>query len=451
MNFIVVVSDTLRRDHLRAYGNNKMITPNLDRFAKESIVFDSCRPRSFPTIPTRGDLMTGAVDFLEWGWGPLPTKYDTLAGILGRNGYQTTAVLDTPYFIREGYGYDRGFERFITILGQETGSEMIESRHEWRFETDRFAPTTFLTAERWLQEHRKEKFFLYVDTWDPHEPWDPPIWYTQMYQPSYNGKASLFPTYGNYKEAGVSEEALATAHACYQGEVTMVDRWFGRFMDTVDLLGLAENTAVIFLSDHGFYFGEHDLFGKSVFWKKGDELQSFAHQYWSPLYEEVTRVPLMMRIPKHKAQRIGALVSVPDVMPTVLELAGLSKPKGISPTSTSTIPLIEDEAEETHECTFTSGPLYNEGGVSFIVSSDPHVVRETSPATISSKEWTLLYAKQGLPSELYNLSSDPKQKKNVFDSNKDVARELHRNYVDFLKKEKVDPRILKPRLSIDMK
>ncbi len=125
------------------------------------------------------------------GWEPLPSGVSTLAEILARHGFHTAASVDTPYYLRDGMNYDRGFQSFFMNAGQDTlwslipepgyHHESLDVRAAWRNEADRNAPKTFMAAMRWLERHYKEDFFLYVDTWDPHEPWDAPPYYTELY------------------------------------------------------------------------------------------------------------------------------------------------------------------------------------------------------------------------------------------------------------------------------
>jgi len=107
MNLIVIVSDTLRRDHLGCYGNKNIRTPNLDQFAEECVQFDSCYAASFPTMPMRADLFTGKFTFSYLKWEPLPRDEKVLAQILGKAGYATLGIVDIPFFTRNGYGYYR--------------------------------------------------------------------------------------------------------------------------------------------------------------------------------------------------------------------------------------------------------------------------------------------------------------------------------------------------------
>jgi arylsulfatase A-like enzyme len=263
MNIVLIIADTMRRDHLGCYGNPWIRTPHLDRFAEKAVVFDRCYAASFPTMPNRADLLTGKYSFTYVGWAPLPHAEVTLPQLLSAAGYATMGIVDTPFYVRKGYGYDRGFADFIWIRGQHAGPERRDATYPWRYEEDCFAPATLAAAERWLERHYKEKFFLLVDTWDPHEPWDPPPYYVELYQPDYNGQPAVWPCYWDWQEAGLSEEDVKAAHAHYCGEITMVDCWIGRLLERIELMGLMESTAIIFASDHGFYFGERGQFGKA--------------------------------------------------------------------------------------------------------------------------------------------------------------------------------------------
>src|SRR3989441_2597504 len=169
----MIVADTFRRDHLGAYGNSTIRTPHLDRLAASSIVFDHHVISSFPTMPARADFLTGRFSYAHMGWEPLPQHLPTLPGALSAAGYLTMGVVDTPFFIREGFGYDRGFDDFIWIRGQGDDTkpeERLDARLTWIGEADRLVARTMTAADQWLGRHHHQRLFLYVDTWDPHEP-----------------------------------------------------------------------------------------------------------------------------------------------------------------------------------------------------------------------------------------------------------------------------------------
>ncbi|MEW6637492.1 MAG: sulfatase, partial [Actinomycetota bacterium] len=340
-NFLIIVSDTLRRDHLGAYGNRSIRTPRLDAFARQAVVVEGHLVSSFPTMPARADILTGTFSYAFMGWEPLPRHLPTLPGLLSEAGYLTMGIVDTPFFVRNGFGYDRGFDDFVWVRGQGDDTrphERADARATWRYESDRMVARTVTEAERWLERHYREPFFLYIDTWDPHEPWDAPEYYTALYEPGYDGR-QIYPCYGRWREKGLAEEDLRVAHSAYCGEVTMVDLWVGRLLEKLDVLGLSESTWVFFLSDHGFYFGEHGYFGKAE-WvhdahaelAEGSVVPEWLPESWlltvgwSPLYREITDVPLIVRGPGLAPGRRRALTSAPDIAPTVLEIAGIPAP-----------------------------------------------------------------------------------------------------------------------------
>ena len=321
MNIIVIVSDTFRQDHLGCYGNTEVRTPHLDRLAARSIQFERCYCASVPTVPARADFYTGRYTFSYLGWNALPRSEVILPALLRDAGYETLAAVDTPFLPRIGYGYDRGFTDFRFIDGQYGSREGRRVTYERRFERDYFAPKTIAAAEELLEYHYKKPFFLYIDMWDPHEPWDPPAWYVTPHYPDYDGRV-VHPVYGNYQELGVSEEDLRIAHACYCGEIAMVDQHVGRLLDKVEAMGLWDETIIVFVSDHGYFFGEHGFFGKGRV-KRGDDVKAkYGGQVWvqSPLYQELIRVPLLMSVPGVAPQKVNDLVSWVDLMPTLLDL-----------------------------------------------------------------------------------------------------------------------------------
>jgi hypothetical protein len=309
MNVIWIVSDTLRKKEVGAYGNETIHTPSMDALAAKSVRFDRAYIASFPTMPTRADHLTGRFTVSFMKWEALPKGEVTLPQMLNRARYNTAAMVDTPFYLRSGMNYDRGFSTFEEIPGQlwrARGSDP-RFRNEYtgrRLDTDCFAPQTFSRAMQWLELNYKSDFFLYIDTWDPHEPWNAPDYYTELYWPGYDGE-QIRSLYGYWpKSPDFTEEKVKKAHATYCGEVTMVDTWLGYLLRKVENMGLMENTAIIFVSDHGYYFGEHGgLYGKMVF-SSNPEPGSGGAGIWtrSPYYEEVTAIPLFIYMPASRRE-----------------------------------------------------------------------------------------------------------------------------------------------------
>jgi arylsulfatase A-like enzyme len=452
VNIVLLIADTFRRDHLPCYGNPAVIAPNFTALARDALVFDSCFAASFPTVPARADVMTGRYTFTYLDWAPLPQSEITLAQQLSNTGYLTFGIADTPFLMRNGYGYDRGFQDFEWIRGQRSGPEHDDVVMRRRSEQDYFAPMTLKGAVDWLERHHRQKFFLYIDTWDPHEPWDPPDYYVRSYYPAYAGER-IAPNYWDWREDGFTQKDLEIAHACYCGEITMVDRWFGILMERLSTLGLLSDTAIFFTSDHGFYFGEHDQFGKRRFrwpgnlpieegFKRGMTLGQ-GLTYRSPLHSEVTRVPLLVYLPNVKSKRIGGLVSLPDLMPTILELAGVDIPQSVQ--ARSLVPLIQGQTTQGHDLVVTSAPFEEVGNVSKTVDDQGRETVEISPSTITDGTWDLLYAIQDAPVELYRTVEDPTHKQNVFSGHRDAAATLHAKFVNWLEYMGTKDKFLKPR------
>jgi arylsulfatase A-like enzyme len=459
-NVVVIVADTFRRDHLGAYGNPRIHTPHLDELARSSVVFDHHVVSSFPTMPARADILTGTFSYTHMGWEPLPRHLMTLPEILSRAGYLTMGVVDTPFYIRNGFGYDRGFDDFVWVRGQGDDTrphERTDARSTWRSEEDRMVARTMTEAERWLERHHDERFFLYVDTWDPHEPWDAPDYYTARYREGYGGE-QIYPCYGKWGEAGLVKDDVDLAHATYCGEVTMVDFWIGRLLAKLDALGLRENTLVFFTSDHGFYFGEHDYFGKAE-WVHEPEASVTADSSvpewladsWlltverSPLYRELTNVPLMVRGPGLEPGRRSAMTTAPDLAPTILELAGIG---GLETTMTgeSFGDVVAGTSDEHRPFVVSSWPLYlAKGEIVTAIDSKARRIADYMPLTVTTRERSLILGGPDDEPELYDLSRDPGEQNNAWRSFNGEGEALCEHTLSFLQSVGTPEDYLTPR------
>jgi arylsulfatase A-like enzyme len=458
MNVIWIVADTFRQDHLGAYGKMDIRTPSLDALAARSVRYDRHHAAGFPTMPTRADHATGRWTMSFMGWEPLPDGATTLAQLLSESGAHTAAMIDTPFYVRGGMNYDRGYQTFSMYTGQEGSAtrligaghhESRDARAAWRFESDRNVAQTMTRAMRWLQLHHKEEFFLYVDTWDPHEPWDAPDYYTEAYWPGYDGEV-IQPVYGHLQDApGYTEELVRKAHATYCGEVTMVDTWVGYLLRQVENMGLMENTAVIFTSDHGFYFGEHGgLFGKLTF-MKGPDGSLYQHgdpdARWdfSPLYQELTLLPLLVYVPGAGPGSYGGLTSAIDLMPTVLDIMGRGIPDWVQ--GRSLLKSVRDRSTPGREYAITTVPFANPGDLVRSVDNIRRMLARAPVTTVTVDQWALLDTVDEGLSELYHLPSDPGQQRNVILDNPGVARDVHEYLVRFMRETSVPEHLLNPR------
>jgi len=454
LNVIQIVSDTFRRDFLGCYGNEWVHTENLDALAGESAVFDRAYIASFPTIPNRHDIFTGRYTFTYSAWSPLPTDEVILSQCLRQAGYTTMLIVDTYHMIRDAHYFDRGFDGWLWTRGQEhdryitrphhAPKELTEAMDEQylrnvsmrRFESDYFVAQTMTEAARWLELNydQHEKFFLHIDTFDPHEPWDPPRWYAEMYDPGWKGgpvKGGAYRVPFERLAKNLTKDELRHLRALYAGEVTLVDRWVGMLLRKVKDLGLLEDTAIIFTTDHGSYHGEHGYLGKRTH-----------------LYEEVAHIPLILRLPDSEGKTRGryqALVQPPDLMPTILELAGAKIPDTVQ--GRSLLPVIRGEAQP-REFVVSSPSLVRRGALRHQPAA-PRV-----QITVTSDKWSLIATRADAPPtgergerltpELYHLPTDPKQTKNLYDEKTEVAEELRSNMIKFLESLGTEEEILRP-------
>jgi len=482
MNIIVLMNDTFRRDHIGAYGNDWIHTPNLDGFAEQSAVFDRFYIASYPTIPNRWDIATGRFGFPIRGWEPLSPGDVTVAQLLSQAGYTTHLIYDPPQIGYHNFDYTRGFDAWWWVRGQHADPYMTDpeipqdigaqyhkcktvsamrlyrrNQGVQRYDRDHKVARIAGAACDWLEtNHSLDRFALFVDMWDPHEPFDPP-WYdlARYADPDFDGDQIIYPPYG--RSGYMSPDEAQHVRALYAGQVTTVDRWVGRILETVERLRLDSTTLVMFMTDHGHLFGEHDLEGKP-----GGQLGN--------LYEETTRIPLMVRHP----EGLGAGTRVPgfaqpvDILPTLMEIAGG--------------PRQDPEAEGMAEANVV--PVDGEGGGEVagqslwpLISGDKssirdHVVSGRFPAVVEGKErqpgvghlfdgwvgsdrvvealtvtetdWAMICNPKGRPSELYDLENDPHQLDNVIDLHPDRAAAMYRRAVEALEQGGALPARLRP-------
>jgi arylsulfatase A-like enzyme len=451
-NVVMIVIDTVRSDFLGFHGGD-VATPGLDRLAGEAVDFTNMRAASFPTVPARADYTTGVYALLGSGWGPLPRELTTVAEVATAAGIATAGVADTPFYTNKGFNLDRGFSFFYDMKSQRitsgmdtrslTGARLMQPPIV--VEADHPAPKTFTTAEQWLEGLvDRQPFFLLVDTWGPHEPWIAPKWYGRRYKPDYDDAKVPYPPYGRYQEHGLSDDDFQTILASYKGELEMADRWMGRFLDRLDALGLADDTVVIATADHGFYLGERGgLVGKMVIGSMEEGRKTWGR---SPLYDEVARVPLLVRMPGVEARTDDRLVSAIDLAPTVLDLLGLEKPEQMVGRSFAGA-IGSNDGAAARDVAITAMPLATPGAPVAVVDDIMRTVGEWQPITVATNEWTMLFSRWSDPIELYDAGNDPRQENNVAADHPDVVEQLHGLMVEELRRGGISEADLEPRMA----
>jgi arylsulfatase A-like enzyme len=453
MNIILLISDTFRYDNFfdrAAAGPMGMPvrTPNVDAFCRRAVSLTRMYTASFPTIPHRTDLTTGRCG---WPWYPwqsrLASSKNHLPQVLHQAGYVSQLLCDCPHLFNADF--NRGFHAALATRGQEGDIHFLKMNRpiaqtmppaktrpgnhfqghnlpdlsrwqnaDWRYETDAFAPRTAGLAIRWLEEnYRHDPFFLWVDFFDPHEPWDPPEYLVRKYDPDYDGCPMIHPNYGKASDYTPAELRNLRAHYCAEAEI--VDRWVGRILQKIDDLDLWHNSIVVFTTDHGFSIGERNRTGKS-------NINDNDERCW-PIYPEIAHIPFLLAAPGIDGGReIEQIIQPPDILPTLLDLAGLTVETPEPLHGRSFAPLIRGEPTEW-PCDFAVA-------ASFLRKKDGQpITRKAVTPVVYTRQWA--YAPIGAEAqcELYDIEADPYCLSDLAADNPAVCDELHAKLLGFLK------------------
>ena len=361
MKAILILCDTVNRRMLEFYGGkDAAFTPNLSRLAKKSVVFDSHWCGSAPCMPARKDLMTGRLSFLEKPWGGMEPYDQTLQQVLQEKNVHSMLFSDhAHYLIPGGENYTKGFTAWDVYRGQEgdpwcvqpdeTGIRKEQRPEGWkgeyseseaanrrRFQTEYDYPSvkTMYHAARWLKEnHEADNFFLWVESFDPHEPYDAPRHYLDLYEKDGEYEGTDF-THPDYQPNIFDEKETRHLRNRYKALLTMTDRHIGEILEVMDRHDMWKDTMVIFTTDHGFHLGEHGLMAKN---------------YMAP-YNEVFHIPLMIYHPDIRPGRCAAVTENIDVMPTLMEYFGVGEKSLINPIHGKNLfPLLKREKDKVRE------------------------------------------------------------------------------------------------------
>jgi len=288
-NVIVVSLDTVRADHLNAYGYARRRTsPELDAWAAEGTLFENAASTAPGTLSSQMSVLTGrypsshGVSYANWRVNAripvLPVETLTLAEVLSAHGFVTAAFTGSGYFALP-LGYSRGFGGFVATNDESLGS----------------AASVFEKAFVWLDRYRDDPFFLFLHTYEAHEP--------------YLDQRFV------YEESLGSQDPRARNEALYDGDIRRADAYVGALRRRLQQLGLTDRTLVVIVSDHGEEFDDH--FGV---WNDG---------HGHSLYQEQVHVPLVFVGPRvQRGRRVDHAVDLTAVAPTVLDFLDVEPPDG---------------------------------------------------------------------------------------------------------------------------
>jgi arylsulfatase A-like enzyme len=287
----------------------------------------------------------------------------------------------------------------------------------WRSDEDHFVAQVVKAGIRYLESQKeRNNLFLWLDCFDPHEPWDPPAPFNRMYDPGYKGPIITQPIPGPV-QGYLSSAELRNIQAQYAGEVTMVDKWIGIFLDRVRELGMMEDTLIILTTDHGEPLGEgkwgHGIMRKARPWP----------------YEELSHIPLMVRHPRAgQGKRVKGFAQTCDVAPTVLGFLGIPVPpvmqgRSLLPMVTGVVPKMRD---------FALSGFYLR---SWSIRTDTHSyilwlpatpqVKQAMPGTLGAISCTLVGTLETPQTpELYDIRKDPDELNNILAKEPEIAEEM---------------------------
>lgn len=403
-NVILISIDTLRADRLGVYGYNKKTSPNIDKLAKESSVFTNFHATAPWTLPSHASMF--ASDYptqlkAETSFDYLSNNTLTIAELLQRNGYLTYGF-DSHTYVSPHWNFTQGFAGYSI---ERAGNKGVD------------ANKVFPHAQDWIKKNKDKKFFLFLHTFEVHDPYCPPEPYVNKFADELSSdlncvtKEIIFKNINGEKK--LSDRELQRFNSLYDGEIAFTDYQIGKLLNLIKELRLDEKTIVIITSDHGEEFGDHGTWGKH------------AHT----LYEELLKVPLIIKIPGFMPSINAHQLSMIDIAPTILDLLGLQKPnqyKGIS---------VRDIKDNR--------PIYfelSDPGFHFIasVSAYYNILLDINPTERKSNNvakmkigvlidgWKLIKSFNPMTFELYNINRDKNESSNLFFKERDKAKELEK-------------------------
>ena len=410
---ILIQADTLRRDHLDAYGYSRETAPTIKKLAGEGTLFKNYTTQATWTKVSTPTLMTslypsshGVADFFDH----LPASANTLADSFRAAGYATVSF-SSVLFTGQFTNLHKGFEEL-----HEDGSVAVPGSSKTSREfVDRLAA--------WLETHRDGPFFAFLHVFDPHDPYEPSapyntLWADAAKKEEHEKQAKEvkkfikdplnrqfgMPSRDELQKAGFDPDAyVGYDQGWYDGSIRAMDVEIARLVERLRALGLDDDTLLVFLSDHGEEFLDHGrmFHGQTV-------------------YGELTQTPLVMRWPAFlpKGRAVDDVVQTIDVFPTVLELNSIAPPAGIQ--GQSLVPLLTGQGQ------WKKRPAVSEKQKTASAGAPPPL--DTESFAIVDGDWKLIHntaRHDGTPEfELYDFIKDPLNKTDVAAQHADIVARL---------------------------
>ncbi len=424
-NIIIINPTNIGAKHMSLYGYSRDTTPNINKFAKGSIVFTNAFSPISWSLPAVASLFTSEYPFTHglMGRNVLDQKEVTLAEILKLYNYTTIAFT--------------GGGDYKSIYGINQGFDLFDDDNKSIIFTGSFNRTLPLGID-WIRKNRDKKFFMFLQGYDAHCPFDPPQEFASLYESGYSGNLkesvcirnngnpydskinitnypipafywenmTLSPSYAVLVPVNLTHTDIEHLISYYDSEIKYSDYLVGEFLMNIEKMGVLKNTVVIIVGDHGETFGEHGNLIRLGFVR-------------GTLYDEIIHIPLVMKHPLIKSnKRIDALTQTIDVMPTILDFLGI--PINHEVQGKSLLPLINGSDKSIHQYVFSGGRFGRWKSEIFPFTTLHDIIR--------SQKWKLVFERSTTGEifafELYDIETDPNEKNNLIVQEPEIAREL---------------------------
>lgn len=396
-NVVLIVVDAVRADHLGCYGYQRDTSPRIDHLAREGVLFTQAIAQGPATRYSIASLFTSTYPSVHKVCkfsDVLPDEFTTLAEVLKNQGYATAAFVPRSY-LKRMYNMDQGFDLYDDDASKKKAEADVDSE-----------------IALWLKNVSGRPFFAYLHYMGGHAPYEPPAPYDTMFWEDPVSadmkefvKKFCFLLYRNPFETSLrpDPEIVRYMISQYDGEIRRTDERIKRLLQYLDDLGLSERTLVVVMADHGEGFSDHGRFFHGL-----------------DLYDELIRVPLIMRLPKviPEGKKVSSCVRLIDIFPTISGLLGIPDPPQTQ--GVSLWPVIQGQSNADRDC--FSETVWPAGG-------------RASLRAIRTKDYKLIemvYPDHDNPAyELYDLNNDPKELVNLIGSRPDAENMLRKKLTSF--------------------
>ena len=413
-NILLFTVDACRPDHFGCYGYSRNTTPNIDKIASEGVLFTQAFSQSAWTTPGMISIFT--------------SLYPPIHGVDAKDRTLKDDVLTLPRVLKENGYVAPVLPKFVDIQNYwHLGFDVVDK--------ERFSGEEGEDLLKLLEAYKDQRFFIWYHYHGLHLPYNPQNPYDKIFQEDiFSGVSAETEAVTLVKAKSVIKNGSVSFNsterkvvvALYDGQVRQLDDYMKQLMERMKQWSILDNTLIIITSDHGEELFEHGFIGHA------------STSLNAKLYDEIIHIPLIIWWPKKiKHKVVGDLVQQIDIMPTILDMLGIPPFEGLQ--GYSLVPSIQGKPANNLRPVFCETIL---GGF-----QSTKEMEEIRLRCVRTKEWKLIYintpasdvSRGGLNEgkyELYNLRSDPKEERNIFENHPDVVKELKKKLFQWIETTK---------------